>query len=318
MASERVLDIAMRRHVLTSERPFQVVLDGIYGGISQPDIAALFVKLAASTSYEDFSELVRQAQGSAGLMRFLQLELDTALALDPQARQAGRRLVRLIAGNPVTMGQMTRHLPAAGSYAPVTILIQELLGGGTQVEYDTVASAIAPYGDAAASQVAERLDTEVLSLLHQATGMPATATAARVRGPAGNLHDRHRSDGRLRQQEMLADGQRRPWRWKAKPARAGRREQRAERRYSPMFWRSVARIRREPSESALQPNFGISTCVGCAGGENDNPAVYNQPRRAQGAEVVFVPGPASRRDVVEFLVQMRAPGSRCPVTGFRE
>jgi hypothetical protein len=63
-----------------------------------------------------------------------------------------------------------------GSYAPVTILIQELPGGGTQVAYDTVASAIAPYADAAASQVAQRLDTEVLSLLHHATGMPATAT----------------------------------------------------------------------------------------------------------------------------------------------
>ncbi len=162
MASEQVLDVAVRRHIFTSERPFQVVLDGIFGGISQPDIGALFAKLAASTSYEEFSALVRQAQGSAGLMRFLQLDL----------------LVRLIAGNPVTLGQMTRHLPAAGSYAPVTILIQELPGGGTQVAYDTVASAIAPYGDAAASQVARRLDTEVLSLLHHATGIPAIATAA--------------------------------------------------------------------------------------------------------------------------------------------
>ena len=178
MASERVLDIAVSRHVLTSERPFQVVLDDIYGGISQPDVAALFAKLAASTSYEKFSELVRQAQGSAGLIRFLRLDLDAALALDPQARQAGRRLVRLIAGNPVTMGQMTRHLPAAGSYAPVTILIQELPGGGTQAAYDTVASAIAPYGDAAASQVAQRLDAEVLGLLRHATGVPDTATVA--------------------------------------------------------------------------------------------------------------------------------------------
>jgi hypothetical protein len=171
-----VLDVAVRRHVLTSERLFQVVLDGIYTGISQPDIGTLFAKLAESASYEEFSALVRQAQGSAGLLRFLQLDLDTALALDPQAHQAGRRLVRLIAGNPVTMGQMTRHVPAAGSYAPITILIQELPGGGTQVAYDTVASAIAPYGDAAASQVAQRLDTEVLSLLHHATGIPATAT----------------------------------------------------------------------------------------------------------------------------------------------
>ncbi len=83
MASEQVLDIPVRRHVLTSERPFQVVLDGIFGGISQPDIGALFTKLAASTSYEEFSALVRQAQGSAGLMRFLQLDLDTVLPLDP-------------------------------------------------------------------------------------------------------------------------------------------------------------------------------------------------------------------------------------------
>jgi hypothetical protein len=178
VASEQVLDIPVRRHVLTSERPFQVVLDGIYAGISQPDIGALFAELAASTSYEEFTALVRQAQGSAGLFRFWRLDDNHVLALDPQADQAdqaGRRLVRLIAGNPVTMGQMTRHLPAAGSYAPVTILIQELPGGGTQVAYDTVASAIAPYADAAASQVAQRLDTDVLSLLRHATGRSATA-----------------------------------------------------------------------------------------------------------------------------------------------
>jgi hypothetical protein len=188
VASEQVLDIPVRRHVLTSERPFQVVLDGIYDGISQPDIGALFATLAASTSYEEFAALVRHAQGSAGLMRFLHLDDDHVLALDPQADQAGRRLVRLIAGNPVTMGQMTRHLPAAGSYAPVTILIQELPDGGTQVAYDTVASAIAPYGDAAASQVAQRLDTDVLSLLRHATGIPATAPPEpRHAGPGERL-----------------------------------------------------------------------------------------------------------------------------------
>ena len=172
MASEQVLDVVVRRHIFTSERPFPDVLDGIFGGISQPDIGALFAKLAASTSYEELSSLVQQAQGSAGLMRFLQLDLDTALALDPQAHQDGRRLVRLIAGNPVTMGQMTRHVPDAGSYAPVTILIEELPGGGTRVAYDTVTSEIAPYGDAAASRVAERLDTEVLGSLLSRTPVP--------------------------------------------------------------------------------------------------------------------------------------------------
>ena len=101
-------------------------------------------------------------------MRFLQLDLDQALTLDPQAPDwTGRRLVRLIAGNPVTMGEMTRHVADAGSYAPVTILIQEMPDGGTRVAYDTVASAIAPYHNAAATEVAEQLDTEVLGLLRQ-------------------------------------------------------------------------------------------------------------------------------------------------------
>ena len=129
-------------------------MDGVYGGISQPDIGSLFRQLAASTSYEQFTSLVRQAQGGAGLMRFLELELDTALALDPQAQgSAGRRLVRLIAGN------------------PVTILVQELPGGGTRLAYDSVASAIAIYDDPAATQVAENLDTEVLALLRQVSGL---------------------------------------------------------------------------------------------------------------------------------------------------
>jgi hypothetical protein len=97
--------------------------------------------------------------GESGLMRFLELELDRALALDPQAQgSAGLGLVRPIAGDPVTMGEMTRHVPDAGSYAPVTILIQELPAGGTRLAYDSVASDIAIYDDRAATEVAENLD----------------------------------------------------------------------------------------------------------------------------------------------------------------
>jgi hypothetical protein len=177
MATEQVLEVPIRRHVIESERPFASVLDGIFGGISRPDIGSLFSDLEASTSYEQFSSLVQQAQGSAGLMRFWQLDLDVALAVDSQARhRAGRRLVRLIAGNPVTMGEMTRHVADAGSYAPVTILIQELPDGGSRVAYDSVASEIAPYHDAAASEVAQRLDAEVLTLLREVTGVSASGT----------------------------------------------------------------------------------------------------------------------------------------------
>jgi hypothetical protein len=174
MASEHVLEVVVRRHVLASDRPFDQVLAGIFTGISQPDIAQLFSKLETSGTYQQFSSLVEQAQGSVGLMRFWQLDLDNALTLDPEALDwTGRRLVRLITGNPVTMGQMTRHVPDAGSYAPVTILIEETAGGGTRVAYDSVVSALAPYDNAAASAVGGRLDAEVLGLLREATGVLA-------------------------------------------------------------------------------------------------------------------------------------------------
>ena len=118
MASEHVLDIPVRRHVLTSERPFQVVLDGLYTGVSQPDLAALFAKLAACTSYQELTALVRQAQGSAGLFRFWHLDDDHVLALDPQADQAGRRLVRLIAASMSWKPRCAAALPWCCAQSP--------------------------------------------------------------------------------------------------------------------------------------------------------------------------------------------------------
>ena len=56
----------------------------VAGSAWPPDIGMLFSKLAASISYEQFSSLIAQAQGSAGLIRFLQLDLDHALNLDPR------------------------------------------------------------------------------------------------------------------------------------------------------------------------------------------------------------------------------------------
>jgi hypothetical protein len=48
--------------------------------------------------------------------------------------------------------------------------------GGTQVAYNTIASGLAPYHDAAASLVARRLDTEVVGLLRQVTGVASSAS----------------------------------------------------------------------------------------------------------------------------------------------
>ena len=86
-----------------------------------------------------------------------------------ETRHAAVELLRIILGNPVTMSKMTATVPDAGSYAPVTVLITERSDGVT-LSYDRVASAIAPYGGAEASAVAEGLDDAVLTLLRTAAG----------------------------------------------------------------------------------------------------------------------------------------------------
>jgi len=49
VVSENVLKVLVHRHVFDSDRPYSAVLDGIFGGISQPDIERLISELAAST-----------------------------------------------------------------------------------------------------------------------------------------------------------------------------------------------------------------------------------------------------------------------------
>jgi hypothetical protein len=64
---------------------------------------------------------------------------------------------------------MAEHVPDAGSYAPVTILIDERKDG-IHLSYDLMASFLAPYGNLAASQVARDLDSKVEALLTAAAG----------------------------------------------------------------------------------------------------------------------------------------------------
>jgi len=90
MASEQVLEIVVRRHIFTSNQPFPAVLDGIFGAISQPDIGQLFSKLAASTSYEEFTSLVQQAQGKGRLRQRRQRDRP----LPRRDRVRGRRTAR--------------------------------------------------------------------------------------------------------------------------------------------------------------------------------------------------------------------------------
>lgn len=173
MSSESRMTVAVERVTFTTGRAFDDVVESLYRGIGQPDLAALMPRLRAARTFDEYTAMVQDAVGSSGLMRFLHLDQGDALAKNPAT--PGLRLVRIVAGNPVTMSKMARYVPDAGSYAPVTILVYEG-SDGVHVCYDTAVSVLRPYGDDRALEVAEELDGDVLALLRAATDESA-ATA---------------------------------------------------------------------------------------------------------------------------------------------
>lgn len=71
--------------------------------------------------------------------------------------------------NPLIMKQMVEHVPDAGSYAPVTILVDER-PDGVHLSYDTMASYLTSYESPEGMKVAEDLDSKVRALITTAAG----------------------------------------------------------------------------------------------------------------------------------------------------
>ncbi|MCW2554992.1 MAG: hypothetical protein JWR78_4773 [Mycobacterium sp.] len=158
--------VPIRRVTVSTERPFDDVVAAVYAGLGRvPDFRGLVERWSTARNAEEFEAIVGAVSGSSGLIEFLSLDLGAALTIRDPARS--RRLLRIIAGNPVTMSKMAATVIDAGSYAPITILIAERTEG-TTLSYDRIASAIAPYASQEASAVATALDDAVVTLLQAA------------------------------------------------------------------------------------------------------------------------------------------------------
>ena len=156
--------VEIERFSLTSPKPLEKVVAALKAAVGRPDMAEF---LKATKSAETFAELertVQKALGGTGLMLFM--ELDHGGILRRETGLDVPRIVRLLIGNPLIMKEMVKHVPDAGSYAPVTILVEER-PDGTHVSYDTMASLLAPYGNPDALAVARDLDLKIENLLRE-------------------------------------------------------------------------------------------------------------------------------------------------------
>ena len=157
--------IEIERFSLTSSKPFDQVVAAVNAGIGHPDMAEFTRSTHEARSFAELKNAVEKGLSKSGLMLFMQL--DQGEVLQKETGRDTPRIIRLLIGNPLIMKEMAKQVPDAGSYAPVTVLVDER-ADGVHLSYDRMVSFLAPYGNRDALEVARDLDSKVERLLRDA------------------------------------------------------------------------------------------------------------------------------------------------------
>jgi hypothetical protein len=157
--------IVVERFSIVSAKPFAKVISAIAAQVGHPDMTQFDTDIKAASDDQELQQIVNNAVGPSDLMEFLRLDQGAVIGSELGSR--GPNVIRLLIGNPLTMRKMVKHVHDAGSYAPVTILIDER-PDGVHLSYDRMASLIAPDGNMDAQQVAKDLDDKVEGILEAA------------------------------------------------------------------------------------------------------------------------------------------------------
>ena len=157
--------INVERVTVISRKSFPDVLSKFDAAVGHPNIEEFWKDVAAAKTRSEMEKVVQSALGPSRFMEFARFDHGGVVHKGESGDHA--KVFRLVIGNPLIMREMVKHVPDAGSYAPVTILIDER-PDGVHLSYDRMASFLTPYENAEALKVAKDLDTKVEALLADA------------------------------------------------------------------------------------------------------------------------------------------------------
>src|SRR5262249_6747899 len=120
--------------------------------------------------FRDVEKIIQEVAGSSGFLELARFDLGAILR--KESGKGTPKILRLLIGNPLIMKEMVKRVPDAGSYAPVTILIDER-PDGVHLSYDTMEGSLVSYGDPQALAVARELDLKVENLCRSVTSRPS-------------------------------------------------------------------------------------------------------------------------------------------------
>jgi uncharacterized protein (DUF302 family) len=156
--------VEIERLSVTSSKPFGAVVAALKAAVGHPDMGEFFKTTKGGGTFAELESAVHKGLGRTGLMMFM--ELDHGAVLRKETGLEAPKIVRFLIGNPLIMKEMAKHVPDAGSYAPVTILVDER-PDGVHLSYDKMASLLVPYKNRDALAVARDLDSKIENLLRK-------------------------------------------------------------------------------------------------------------------------------------------------------
>jgi uncharacterized protein (DUF302 family) len=159
--------VELERFSLPTSKSLEQVVAALNAAIGHPNIKEFWESAHRAKSMAELESVVQASVGSTGLMLFV--EFDHGAVVRKGTDHDKPRILRLLIGNPLIMREMAKQVPDAGSYAPVTVLIDER-PDSVHLSYDRMASFLKPYGNAEALKVAKDLDEKVEALLASAAG----------------------------------------------------------------------------------------------------------------------------------------------------
>ena len=154
--------VDVQRFSVTSSKSFEDIVAELEAAVGHPDMNTFRRDIVATKTHAELEKVIHRAIGSSGLMEFTRFDLGEILR--KERGEEAPKILRLVIGNPLIMKQMAELVPDAGSYAPVTILVDER-SDGVHLSYDRMASFLTPYGSPGALEVAQDLDSKVEALL---------------------------------------------------------------------------------------------------------------------------------------------------------
>jgi hypothetical protein len=153
--------LAIEHRTMSCARPFEVVHQALIDSIPalRPEVSEILArgqKERVAIARRDWPKLWLFMMRNHG-------ELTAADGLTSKAMQYE-------IGNPLTAERMTRHVLAAGLYAPLRVILYETSAGHAVFEYDLPSSLFGQFRNDHVAAVGRELDSELETVLQAAGG----------------------------------------------------------------------------------------------------------------------------------------------------